>query len=90
MGTDIYLIEKTRVLPRLPAEVRKFVYIEDNEVYSLNEIREMIKEFEDKGVEDPDGHLKRAAHGFLEASVALWSELGWDDEEIGANFLVSC
>ena len=89
MGVDIYVVEKTRVLPRLPAEVRKFVYIEDNEVYTLSDIREMIKEFEDNGVEDPDGHLKRAAHEFLEASVALWGELGWEENDLGANFLVS-
>ena len=88
MGTDIYLIVKTAQLPKLPVEVRDYIDIDEEHGYSLNEIREMIENFEAHKQDDPEGSQQKAANEFLKACESRWAQEGWD-MEVGANFLVS-
>lgn len=88
MGTDIYLVVKTETLPRLPAEVRDYIDIDEEHGYSLGEIRDMIGNFKDNEQYAGNGNLQEAADEFLQACEAHWKEQGWD-ADVGANFLVS-
>ena len=88
MGTDIYLIVKTAHLPRLPVEVRDYIDLDEEHGYSLNEIRDMIENFEAHKQDDPEGSQQKAADAFLKDCESRWKQEGWDPDE-GANFLVS-
>ena len=88
MGADIYLIEKTREMPRLPAEARRFVDIEEGRAYSLDEIREMVKDYENNGMEDRGSEDWKDVQAFLEACESYWKERSWESREYGADFLV--
>ena len=88
MGTDIYLVVKTETLPRLPAEVRDYIEIDEEHGYSLMEIRDMIGNFKANETYAGDGDAQGADDEFLKACEAHWEEQGWD-ADVGANFLVS-
>ena len=88
MGTDIYLVVKSERLPRLPAEVRDYIDIDEEHGYSLNEVRDMIGNFKDNEQYAADGNMQKAADEFLAACEAHWEEQGWDDDD-GSNFLLS-